>query len=89
MSPKRAIGATRLLLSITEDDSIIIASGTTMASLAGDQARRPPDGHHGGGSVTQILSQHADVDVIRIGGITRNSSVFPWWGPSRVDAAGF
>ena len=73
VAEKRAIGAAAAEL-ISQDDSIIIASGTTMAFLAREikpvltviTAAVP---------VTQILSQHADVDVLQLGGITRSSSV--------------
>ena len=61
---------------VSQDDSIIIASGTTMAFLAREIK---PVGRltviTAAVPVTQILSQHADVDVIQLGGITRSSSV--------------
>lgn len=75
MAEKRAIGAAAAEL-ISQDDSIIIASGTTMAFLAREIK---PVGRltviTAAVPVTQILSQHADVDVIQLGGITRSSSV--------------
>ena len=75
VAEKRAIGAAAAEL-ISQDDSIIIASGTTMAFLAREIK---PVGHltviTAAVPVTQILSQHADVDVLQLGGITRSSSV--------------
>ena len=75
VAEKRAIGAAAAAL-VSQDDSIIIASGTTMAFLAREIK---PVGHltviTAAVPVTQILSQHADVDVIQLGGITRSSSV--------------
>ena len=69
------IGAAAAAL-VSQDDSIIIASGTTMAFLAREIK---PVGRltviTAAVPVTQILSQHADVDVIQLGGITRSSSV--------------
>ena len=57
-------------------NSIIIASGTTMAFLAREIK---PQGRltviTASVPVTQILSQDPDVDVIQLGGITRSSSV--------------
>ena len=74
VAEKRAIAAAAALVS--QDDSIIIASGTTMAFLAREIK---PVGRltviTAAVPVTQILSQHADVDVIQLGGITRSSSV--------------
>ena len=74
VAEKRAIGAAAAEL-ISQDDSIIIASGT-MAFLAREIK---PVGHltviTAAVPVTQILSQHADVDVLQLGGITRSSSV--------------
>ena len=61
---------------IAQDDSIIIASGTTMAFLAREIK---PVGHltviTAAVPVTSILSQDTNVDVIQLGGITRSSSV--------------
>ena len=81
---KRAIGAAGASL-ISRDDSIIIASGTTVAFLAreiqpvGHAREIQPVGHltviTSSVPVTQILSQHADTDVIQLGGITRRSSM--------------
>ena len=75
MAEKRAIGAAAAEL-ISQDDSIIIASGTTMAFLAREIK---PVGHltviTAAVPVTSILSQDTNVDVIQLGGITRSSSV--------------
>lgn len=72
---KRAIGAAAAAL-ITKDDSIIVASGTTMAFFAHEIK---PLGRltviTSAVPVTQILSQSPDIDVIQLGGITRSSSV--------------
>ncbi len=75
VAEKRAIGAAAAAL-IARDDSIIIASGTTMAFLAREIK---PQGHltviTASVPVTRILSQSPDMDVIQLGGITRSSSV--------------
>ena len=75
VAEKRAIGAKAASL-VAQDDSIIIASGTTMAFLAREIK---PVGHltviTAAVPVTSILSQDANVDVIQLGGITRSSSV--------------
>ena len=75
VAEKRAIGAFAASL-IAQDDSIIIASGTTVTFLAREIN---PAGHltaiTASVPVTQILSQCPDVDVIQLGGITRSSSV--------------
>ena len=75
VAEKRASGAAAAAL-IARDDSIIIASGTTMAFLAREIR---PQGHltviTASVPVTQILSQSPDMDVIQLGGITRSSSV--------------
>ena len=75
VAEKRAIGAAAAAL-VSQDDSIIIASGTTMAFLAREIK---PQGRltviTASVPVTQILSQDPDVDVIQLGGITRSSSV--------------
>ena len=75
VAEKRAIGAAAAAL-IAPGDSIIIASGTTMAFLAREIA---PVGRltviTAAAPVTQILSQNSDIDVIQLGGITRSSSV--------------
>ncbi len=75
VAEKRAIGAAAAAL-ISAGDSIIIASGTTMAFLAREIK---PDGHltviTAAVPVTQILSQNPDIDVVQLGGITRSSSV--------------
>lgn len=61
---------------ITPDDSIIIASGTTMFFLA--REIRPIEhltvitsSIH----VTSILAHHKNIDIIQLGGLIRNSSV--------------
>ena len=75
VTEKRAIGAAAAAM-ISQDDSIIIASGTTMSFLAREIR---PQGHltviTASVPVTQLLSQNADIDVIQLGGITRSSSV--------------
>lgn len=75
VAEKRAIGAKAASL-VAQDDSIIIASGTTMAFLAREIK---PVGHltviTAAVPVTSILSQDANIDVIQLGGITRSSSV--------------
>lgn len=75
VAEKRAIGAFAASL-IAQDDSIIIASGTTVTFLAREIN---PAGQltaiTASVPVTQILSQCPDVDVIQLGGITRSSSV--------------
>lgn len=75
VAEKRAIGVAAAGM-ISEGDSIIIASGTTMAFLAREI---DPEGHltvlTAAVPVTQILSQHPRIDVIQLGGITRSSSV--------------
>ena len=72
---KQAIGAAAAAL-IAQNDSIILASGTTMAFLAREIK---PEGRltviTAAVPVTQILSQDPDIDVIQLGGITRTSSV--------------
>lgn len=75
VAEKQAIGAAAAAL-IEQNDSIIIASGTTMAFLAREIK---PEGRltviTAAVPVTQILSQDPDIDVIQLGGITRTSSV--------------
>ncbi|MDE6624542.1 MAG: DeoR/GlpR family DNA-binding transcription regulator [Alistipes sp.] len=75
VAEKRAIAAAAARM-IAHDDSIIVASGTTMAFLAREIE---PQGHltviTNSVAVTQILSQHAGIDVLQLGGITRSSSV--------------
>lgn len=72
---KQAIGKAAAEL-IEQNDSIIIASGTTMTFLAREIR---PAGRltviTASVPVTQILSQDEQADVIQLGGITRNSSV--------------
>lgn len=72
---KQAIGKVAASL-IAPDDSIIIASGTTMFFLA--HAIKPRE--HltvitSSINVTSILSRHKDIDIIQLGGMVRNSSV--------------
>lgn len=75
VAEKQAIGAAAASL-LSRDDSIIIASGTTMAFLAREIE---PVGHltviTAAVPVTSILSQNTHIDVIQLGGITRSSSV--------------
>lgn len=75
VSEKRAIGAAAAAL-VSRDDSIIVASGTTVTFLAREIH---PEGHltviTSSVPVTQILSQHTDTDVIQLGGLTRQSSM--------------
>ena len=72
---KQAIGKAAAEL-IEQNDSIIIASGTTMTFLAREIR---PAGRltviTASVPVTQILSQDEQADVIQLGGITRSSSV--------------
>ncbi len=75
VAEKQAV-ATAAAALIEPGDSVIIASGTTMAFLAQEIK---PAGRltviTAAVPVTQILSQEPNVDVIQLGGITRNSSV--------------
>lgn len=75
ITEKQAIGKAAAGL-IEPEDSIIIASGTTMTYFAREIT---PVGRltviTSSVPVTQILSQHSQVDVMQLGGITRNSSV--------------
>lgn len=75
VAEKQAIGREAASL-IEPDDSIIIASGTTLTYFAREIH---PTGKltviTSSIPVTQILSQHSHVDVMQLGGITRNSSV--------------
>lgn len=72
---KRLIGMHAANL-ITPDDSIIIASGTTMHALA---RQIKPQGHltviTSAINVTHILACNKDIDIIQLGGLVRNSSV--------------
>ncbi|MDE5637526.1 MAG: DeoR/GlpR family DNA-binding transcription regulator [Alistipes sp.] len=72
---KQRIGAAAASL-IAPDDSIIIASGTTMLFLAHEIK---PAGRltviSASVPVVQTLSQEPAIDVIQLGGITRSSSV--------------
>lgn len=72
---KQAIGKAAASL-IIPDDSIIIASGTTMFFLA--REIRPSD--HltvitSSINVTSILARQHNIDIIQLGGLVRNSSV--------------
>jgi len=71
---KRAIGMKAASL-ITEDDSIIIASGTTVLALAREIK---VDSHltviTAATNVASILCGNKNIDVIQLGGILRNSS---------------
>lgn len=75
VSEKRAIAIAAAQL-ITQDDSILIASGTTMAFLAHEIK---PVGNltviTSSAPVTQTLSQDEHIDVVQLGGIVRSSSV--------------
>lgn len=72
---KRAIGVKAASL-ITQDDSIIIASGTTMLFFAREiEAKGKLTVITAAVPVTSILSQNNDIDVIQLGGVVRNSSV--------------
>lgn len=72
---KNAIGIAASAL-ITENDSILIASGTTVLFFANEIV---PKGHltvvTASIGVTSVLSQRKDVDVIQLGGIVRFSSL--------------
>lgn len=72
---KRAIGR-RAAAGIAPNDSIIIASGTTMLYLAREIEAK---GHltviTAAVPVASILSQDRNIDVVQLGGIVRNSSV--------------
>lgn len=72
---KQAIGKLAATL-INPDDSIIIASGTTMFFLA--HAIEPQE--HltvitSSINVTSILARHKNIDIIQLGGLVRNSSI--------------
>lgn len=72
---KRLIGIHAAKL-ITEDDSVLIASGTTMHALA---HQIEPKGHltviTAAINVTNILAYYKNTDIIQLGGFVRNSSV--------------
>ena len=72
---KHAIGREAARL-ITQDDSIAIASGTTVHALA----RNIQPVHRltvvsASLAVSNILSQHDDIDIIQLGGMLRHSSL--------------
>ena len=72
---KRAIGLAAASL-ITQDDSIIIASGTTMLFFARElETRGKLTVITASVPVTSILSQNLNIDVVELGGVVRNSSV--------------
>lgn len=72
---KRLIGRYAASL-ITADDSILIASGTTMHALAREIM---PQGHltviAAAINVTNILARNKNINIIQLGGFVRNSSV--------------
>lgn len=72
---KQAIGKIAANM-ITADDSIIIASGTTMFFLA---HKIVPQNHltviTSSIHVTSILARYNNIDIIQLGGLVRNSSV--------------
>lgn len=72
---KQAIGKMASTL-IAPDDSIIIASGTTMFFLAHQIV---PQDHltviTSSITVTSILARYKNIDIIQLGGLVRNSSV--------------
>ncbi len=72
---KQRIGAAAAAL-IAEDDSVIIASGTTMTFLSREiQPKGRLTVITSSVPVTQILSQQEQADVIQLGGITRRTSM--------------
>jgi len=72
---KRAIGQYAASL-ITDNDSIIIASGTTVLSLARDiQTTTHLTVVTAAVNVATVLSKDKNIDVVQLGGILRNSSV--------------
>lgn len=72
---KRAIGLKAAEL-ITDNDSIIIASGTTVLALAKEiKTCTHLTVVTASVSVSSVLSRDKNIDVIQLGGILRNSSV--------------
>lgn len=75
VAEKRAIGL-RAAQMVTPDDSIIIASGTTILALAREIE---PQGQltvvSSSVMASSILSQNQNIDVVQLGGIVRSSSV--------------
>lgn len=72
---KRLIGIKAASL-ITKDDTIIIASGTTMLFFAREiEAHGKLTVITASIPVTSILSQNRNIDVVQLGGVVRNSSV--------------
>lgn len=62
--------------SIIPDDSIIIASGTTMFFLAREiQPQEHLTVITSSINVTAILARHNNIDIVQLGGLVRNSSV--------------
>ncbi|MBE6182203.1 MAG: DeoR/GlpR transcriptional regulator [Rikenellaceae bacterium] len=75
VAEKQSIGAAAATL-IAEDDSVIIASGTTMTFLSREiQPKGRLTVITSSVLVTQILSQQEQADVIQLGGITRRTSM--------------
>lgn len=75
VTEKQRIGAAAATL-IAEDDSVIIASGTTMTFLSREiQPKGRLTVITSSVPVTQILSQQEQTDVIQLGGITRRTSM--------------
>ena len=72
---KHAIGREAARL-ITRDDSIAIASGTTVHALARNiQSIHKLTVVSASLAVSNILSQHENVDIIQLGGLMRHSSL--------------
>lgn len=75
MEEKRAIGICAANL-ITPNDSIIIASGTTMHAFARQiKAQEHLTVITAAINVTSILSRDKDIEIIQLGGFVRHSSV--------------
>ncbi|MDE6871038.1 MAG: DeoR/GlpR family DNA-binding transcription regulator [Bacteroidales bacterium] len=75
IAEKQAIGKAAASL-VTPDDSIIIASGTTLTYFAREiQPQGKLTVITSSLPVTTILSQQSQVDLMQLGGITRNSSI--------------
>ena len=72
---KRLIGISAAQL-ITPDDSILIASGTTMHALARQiQAQGHLTVITAAINVTNILARNPNIDIIQLGGFVRNSAL--------------
>ncbi|GHV65058.1 DeoR family transcriptional regulator [Bacteroidia bacterium] len=75
MEEKRLIGIRAAEL-ITPNDSIILASGTTIHSFARQiQVKEHLTVISAALNVTNILSRDKDIDVIQLGGFVRNTSI--------------